>query len=150
MADEAVIQFDGGLLAADCLAGADASDDIELTQYPIETGSFITDHSIVKPRTIELTLVQTETPIVGKGFRTQSVDLSYQRTPGDNAARVCTHRAGARAANLPRIGRRSGARARRRVAINTQLDRPENRQRARGEGVQGVRPSGRPGRREGE
>jgi hypothetical protein len=80
MANEALIQFDGGVLVADCIAGADASNDIELTQYPIETGSTINDHAITKPFTLELTLVQTETPVAADGFRVQSVDLeSFSR-----------------------------------------------------------------------
>jgi hypothetical protein len=80
MADD-LIAFDGGVLIADMLSEASATDDIELTQYPVETGSFISDHAIVKPRTLELTLVQTETPIAGAGFRTQSVDLSSSARP---------------------------------------------------------------------
>ncbi len=81
MANESLIQFAAGVLVADCLADASSGDDIELTQYPIEDGSSISDHAIVKPRTLDLTLVQTETPIVAAGFRTQSVDLSTSQRP---------------------------------------------------------------------
>lgn len=80
MADD-LIQFDGGVLVADMLQESTATNEIELTQYPIETGAFISDHAIIKPFTLELTLVQTETPIAAAGFRTQSVDLTYPVRP---------------------------------------------------------------------
>jgi len=80
MADD-LIAFNGGVLVADMLSESTATDEIELTQYPIETGGFISDHAITKPRTLELTLVQTETPLVAPGFRAQSVDLSVPTRP---------------------------------------------------------------------
>jgi len=43
------------VLVADMLTESNATDEIELTQYPIETGGTISDHAIRKPRVLELT-----------------------------------------------------------------------------------------------
>lgn len=77
MADD-LLQFDGGVLVADMLAEAQITDASELTQYAIEDGSLISDHVIRQPRTLSLTLVQTETPISETtGFARVLEALSY-------------------------------------------------------------------------
>lgn len=97
MANESLIQFDGGVLVADIITEASATNEIELTQYPIETGGVISDHAIIKPFVLELSLVQTETPLTGAGisgpgaagFRTQSVDMTYPtRPPGTQSGQA--------------------------------------------------------------
>ena len=81
MADD-LIQFDGGVLVADLLQESSVSDTSELTQYPIEDGSFISDHVIRQPRTLSLTLVQTETPIeVVAGFARTLQALGFEVRP---------------------------------------------------------------------
>lgn len=81
MADD-LIQFDGGVLVADMLADAQITDSSELTQYAIEDGSLISDHVIRQPRTLSLTLVQTETPIEeAAGFARVLEVLSYPSRP---------------------------------------------------------------------
>lgn len=80
--DNDLIQHANGALVADMLQESNATDEIELTQYPVEDGSFINDHAIVKPRMLELTLVQTETPIYTQpGFKVQSADLDFAQRP---------------------------------------------------------------------
>lgn len=81
MADD-LIQFDGGVLVADLLQESTATDASELTQYPIEDGSFISDHIIRQPRVVALTLVQTETPISETtGFARTLAQLGFQARP---------------------------------------------------------------------
>jgi hypothetical protein len=81
MADD-LISYDGGFLACDMLADASIDDSSELTRFPIESGSFISDHMIRQPRTVSLTLVQTETPLrETKGFALALQSLSYQERP---------------------------------------------------------------------
>ncbi len=77
-----LIAYDGGFLACDMLADASIDDASELTRFPIESGSFISDHMIRQPRTVSLTLVQTETPLrETKGFALALQSLSYQERP---------------------------------------------------------------------
>ena len=74
----ALIEFQGGALIADLLADASTTRAIELTQHAIEDGSQITDHAIRQPLTLELTLVQTETPIAEEpGFALVSQELDF-------------------------------------------------------------------------
>lgn len=81
MADD-LIQFDGGVLVADMLGEAQITDANELTQYAIEDGSLISDHIVRQPRTLSLTLVQTETPISEvTGFARVLEALSYPSRP---------------------------------------------------------------------
>jgi hypothetical protein len=81
MADD-LIQFDGGVLVADMLGEAQITDANELTQYAIEDGSLISDHIVRQPRTLSLTLVQTETPISEiTGFARVLEALSYPARP---------------------------------------------------------------------
>lgn len=81
MSDD-LIQFDGGVLVADMLAEASIADTSELTQYAIEDGSLISDHVIRQPRTLSITLVQTETPISETtGFAQALEALSYPVRP---------------------------------------------------------------------
>jgi hypothetical protein len=81
MADD-LISYDGGFLACDMLADAAIDDSSELTRFPIEAGSFISDHVIRQPRTVSLTLVQTETPLTEvTGFARAVQALSYQERP---------------------------------------------------------------------
>jgi hypothetical protein len=81
MADD-LIQFDGGVLVADCLGEASIADASELTQFAIESGAPISDHVIRQPRTMSLTLVQTETPInETTGFARAVQALSYRERP---------------------------------------------------------------------
>ncbi len=81
MADD-LISYDGGFLACDMLADASIDDTSELTRFPIEDGSFISDHRIRQPRTVSLTLVQTETPLTEvTGFARAVQALSYQERP---------------------------------------------------------------------
>lgn len=81
MADD-LIQFDGGVLIADMVAEATITDAVELTQYAIEDGSLISDHVIRQPRTLSLTLVQTETPIsAANGFALALQTLGYEQRP---------------------------------------------------------------------
>jgi len=82
MADGDLIQFDGGVLVADMVQSATTTDASELTQYPIEDGSFIADHMIRQPRTLSLTLVQTQTPIEAiAGFARVLQTLGYEERP---------------------------------------------------------------------
>ncbi len=83
MADD-LIQFDGGVLVADMVQEGTITDASDLTQYPIEDGSFISDHMVRQPQTLSLTLVQTETPIAETtGFARAVQALSYAaRTDG--------------------------------------------------------------------
>lgn len=77
-----LIQFDGGVLVADLLQDSTVTDTSELTQYPIEDGSLISDHIIRQPQTLELTLVQTETPIEKTtGFAQALQSLGYDTRP---------------------------------------------------------------------
>lgn len=63
MAKPALISYDGGFLVADCLLDANIADDVQLTQLAVEDGSTVTDHAIRRPRSIQLTLIQTESPM---------------------------------------------------------------------------------------
>lgn len=81
MADD-LITYDGGFLACDMLGEASIADASELTQYAIEDGSLISDHVIRQPRTLSLTLVQTETPLSETtGFARAVQALTYQERP---------------------------------------------------------------------
>lgn len=60
---EDLITYDGGVLICDMLLDAQATHTLELTQLPIETGAAISDHAIHRPLTLDLTLVQTDSPI---------------------------------------------------------------------------------------
>jgi hypothetical protein len=81
MADD-LIEFDGGLLVADMLQEASIDDASELTRYAIEDGSLISDHVIRQPRSLSLTLVQTETPLTQvSGFALAVQALTYQERP---------------------------------------------------------------------
>jgi hypothetical protein len=74
--EQSLIQFDGGALVCDMLAGASAAHTLQLSQYPVEDGTTISDHAIHDPETLTLTLVQTETPIsVEPGFTVQSNEV---------------------------------------------------------------------------
>jgi hypothetical protein len=85
-----LIQFEGGVLVCDMLLDAQAVHTLELTQHAIETGSVISDHAIHRPFTIDLTLVQTETPIeTGDGFSVTTQDITVPgRTPGRQASEL--------------------------------------------------------------
>jgi hypothetical protein len=81
MSDD-LITFDGGVLVADLVQEATITDSSELTQYAIEDGSLISDHVIRQPRTLSLTLVQTETPISETtGFARALQALGYEQRP---------------------------------------------------------------------
>jgi hypothetical protein len=90
MAQDDLIQFDGGALVCDLLQEATITDSSELTSYCIEDGSIVSDHVIRQPRTLSLTLVQTETPIVETtGFALALQALSYDaRPPGTQTVTV--------------------------------------------------------------
>jgi hypothetical protein len=82
MAQDDLIQFDGGVLVADLVQEATITDASELTQYAIEDGSLISDHVIRQPRTLSLRLVQTETPISETtGFARALQALGYEQRP---------------------------------------------------------------------
>lgn len=89
MADD-LIEFEGGVLVADLVQEATITDTSELTQYAVEDGSLIADHIIRQPRTLALTLVQTETPISEtSGFARAMQALTYQtRTAGQQTVTV--------------------------------------------------------------
>ena len=81
MSDD-LIQYDGGVLVADIVSQSSVTDATELTQYAVEDGSLISDHAIRQPRTMSLTLVQTDTPISEtNGFARAMQALSYQARP---------------------------------------------------------------------
>lgn len=81
MADD-LIQFDGGVIVADMVQQATTTDSVELTRYAVEDGSLISDHVIRQPRTLALTLVQTETPITEvQGFARVLQALNYETRP---------------------------------------------------------------------
>jgi hypothetical protein len=81
MADD-LIAYDGGFLACDMLGEASITDASELTSFALEDGSIISDHVIRQPRTLSLTLVQTETPISETtGFARAMQALSYPERP---------------------------------------------------------------------
>lgn len=88
-----LIQFDGGVLVCDMLVDAQAAHQLELTQHAIETGSVISDHAIHRPTTIDLTLLQTETPIETiDGFAVTTQELSVPgRTPGRQTTELNPH-----------------------------------------------------------
>ena len=79
-----LIQFEGGVLVCDMLLDAQAQHQLELTQYAIESGAVISDHAVHRPFTVDLTLVQTQTPITPiAGFSVTSVPIDVPgRTPG--------------------------------------------------------------------
>jgi hypothetical protein len=82
MASEDLVAYEGGFLACDMLGEASITDASELTSYAIEDGSIVSDHVIRQPRTLSLTLVQTETPInETTGFARAVQALSYQERP---------------------------------------------------------------------
>ncbi len=77
-----LITFDGGALVCDMLVDASAAHTLQLTQFPIEGGATISDHAIQQPFTLELTLMQTETPLDAvEGFSVASQDLDYRTRP---------------------------------------------------------------------
>lgn len=77
-----LITFDGGALVCDMLVDASAAHTLQLTEFPIEGGATISDHAIFRPFTLELTLMQTETPLeVLAGFSVASQDLEYRTRP---------------------------------------------------------------------
>jgi hypothetical protein len=79
---EDLISYDGGFLACDMLGEASITDASELTSFPLEDGSIVSDHMIRQPRTLSLKLVQTETPISETtGFARAVQALSYQERP---------------------------------------------------------------------
>lgn len=81
---EDLITYDGGALICDMLLDAQATHSLELTQVPIETNSPISDHAIHRPPTLDLTLVQTDTPISPiEGFAITSQAIEFdERRPG--------------------------------------------------------------------
>lgn len=52
-----------GFLVCDAVLDASVAHLFEFTEHPVEDGSTLTDHLIVKPEQISLTLVATDTPI---------------------------------------------------------------------------------------
>lgn len=77
-----LIQFQGGVLVADLLQESSVTDASDLTQYAIEDGSLISDHIIRQPQTLDLTLVQTETPISETtGFTRVLQSLGFDTRP---------------------------------------------------------------------
>lgn len=79
--EQSIIQFDGGALVCDALVDASATHSLQLSQYPVEDGSQISDHAVHDPETLSLTLVQTETPIEPvTGFSVTSNEVPYQVT----------------------------------------------------------------------
>jgi hypothetical protein len=77
-----LIQFDGGVLLCDMLADASAVHTLQLTEHPIETNAIISDHAIHRPFTLDLTLVQTETPISPiDGFSQTTQELTHAIRP---------------------------------------------------------------------
>lgn len=74
-----LVQFDGGVLLCDMLVDSSAVHTLQLTEHPIETNAVVSDHAIHRPFTLDLTLVQTETPISpveGFGQAVQSLDYA--------------------------------------------------------------------------
>jgi hypothetical protein len=79
---EDLLSFSGGFLACDMLGEASITDASELTSFALEDGSTISDHMIRQPRTMSLTLVQTESPISEvTGFARAVQALSYPERP---------------------------------------------------------------------
>lgn len=79
---EDLITYDGGVLICDMLLDAQATSGLELTQHPIETGASISDHAISRPFTLDLTLVQTDTPISpvdGFSVTSEALDFAERR-----------------------------------------------------------------------
>lgn len=92
-----LITFDGGALVCDMLLDATATHSLQLSQYPVEDGTTISDHAIHDPETLNLTLVQTQTPISpvagfsvttstipvqSKAMGKQSVELNVRQRTG--------------------------------------------------------------------
>lgn len=90
-----LIQFDGGVLLCDMLVDSSAVHTLQLTEHPIETNAVISDHAIHRPFTLDLTLVQTETPISPVDGFAQSVQTLEHSTRPDgrqtNALQVRTN-----------------------------------------------------------
>jgi hypothetical protein len=77
-----LIRYDGGVLLCDMLVDASATHTLQLTEHPIETNAVISDHAIHRPFTLDLTLVQTQTPISAiDGFSQSSQSLTYATRP---------------------------------------------------------------------
>lgn len=75
-----LIEYDGGVLAADAVLDASAQFETQPTQLPIEDGSVISDHVIHRPVTLSLTLIQTESPLSPEieGFARTSLELDVR------------------------------------------------------------------------
>ncbi len=77
-----LVEFEGGVLICDMLVDASAVHTLQLTEHPIETNAVISDHAIFRPFTLDVTLVQTETPISPTdGFSQVAQDLTYATRP---------------------------------------------------------------------
>lgn len=79
---EDLITYDGGVLICDMLLDSQATSGLELTQHPIESGASISDHAISRPFTLDLTLVQTDTPIspiAGFTVTSEALDIPERR-----------------------------------------------------------------------
>jgi hypothetical protein len=82
-----LIQYDGGVLICDMLVDASAVHTLQLTEHPIETNAIITDHAIFRPFVLDVTLVQTETPISPiDGFSQTVQTLSHSTRPDGRQA----------------------------------------------------------------
>ncbi len=84
MATDDLIVFEGGALIADLLMSSDTTNELELTQHPIESGASIADHAILRPTMLELTLMQTESPVspaADPRFSVGNADLTYNERP---------------------------------------------------------------------
>ncbi len=79
-----LIQTDDRVISVDIVGSFAALDSAEETKYPVEDGSRRADHKIFNPRTVELEISQTETPLDDPDFEVQDVTVSF----GANTSRA--------------------------------------------------------------
>lgn len=79
-----------GFLVCDAVLDASVAHQFDFTEHPVEDGSTLTDHLIVRPEQISMTLVATDTPIradaagfakVSQPLTVKSVTYGKQQTP---------------------------------------------------------------------
>lgn len=77
---QTLIGHAGGFLVCDAVLDASIEHAFDFTEHPVEDGSVLTDHLIVKPERISLTLVQTDAPIRADtdGFARTSLPLQVR------------------------------------------------------------------------
>jgi len=68
------ITWDGGALTADVVTDVSAAHTAEVTQFPVEDGSTISDHVLVQPPTVAFEFAQSKTSL-------RDADLEWKQAP---------------------------------------------------------------------